>query len=161
MDHTDFLALLNEIDFPDRYWNVVESFKCTETLERKNNREEIGRAFLELGLVETSYVSHGGFVTPSIVIGGIPTDGMLSNRSGLEMIFSGMTGEVHHFGGGFANLAYKAKQLADPSYSRSPFDGPKPYPRPGYQAEFCALVEVVRYFSDEVKRMQDALRSAI
>ena len=61
-------------------------------------------------------------------------------------------------GSNFAVLAYEAKPLANPTFERSPFKGPPPYPRPIHNGKATALREIVKRHVFLVRSIKDALR---
>jgi hypothetical protein len=62
-------------------------------------------------------------------------------------------------GSNFAVLAYDAKRLADPTFARSAFSGPPPYPRPDHNGNPAALKAIVKKFVRLVRDVKAALRS--
>ena len=77
-------------------------------------------------------------------------------RSGPEFMISGV-GAEGRVGSNFAVLAYEAKRLEDPSFTRSPFSGPPPYPRPAV-SNSVQLAALLQEFIGLVKEIKGSLR---
>ena len=159
MTETDFLWLLNGLDFPQRYWGLCERFPVGLTGQANLGRkEDILAAFAEVG-VEPRYDSRDrSFAFEEERIGDFTWSGIFAKRrSGVELMIGGES-KGARLGSNFAVLAYEARRLADPTFSRDPFHGPAPYPRPDSNGDPAALREIVKRHVSLVRSIKDALR---
>jgi hypothetical protein len=159
MTPTDFLTLLNGIDFPRRYWELCARFKLDSSVVGFTGRkEDILAAFREMGIIPEYNSRFGTFICEEEQIGDFSWSAVFcKQRHGLELVISGESKESR-LGSNFAVLAYDAKRLADPMFERDQFSGPPPYPRPDHNGDPAALREIVKEFVRLVRRMKDAIR---
>jgi hypothetical protein len=160
MTETDFLLLLNRIEFPRRYWELCDRIRVGPSGQANLGRkEDILAAFAEAG-VKARYVSRDrSFMFEEEVIGEHTWSGLfVKQRHGVELMISG-TSKDARVGSNFAVLAYNAKRLADPNFERSPFGGgPPPYPRPDPGGNPAAWREVIMEHVQLVRMIKDELR---
>jgi hypothetical protein len=156
-----FLALLNAIEFPRLYWEFCDRFPPRPGYRTPSGwKETIIAAFQEIGVNPRYDRNDRGFIFEEEQIGTFTWDGMFCmQRNGLELIFSGQSRD-QHLGTSLAVLAYDAKRLADPAFKRDQFSGPRPYPKPSYNGELCALKDIVKEFVVLVRLIKDAIRRA-
>ena len=143
MTETDFLSLLNSIDFSRRYWELCDHFPDRPTGQPNLGRkEDVLAAFAEVG-VKPRYRQRT-FEFDNERIGEFTWSGtFVKQHNGVELVFDGESnGAV--LGSNFAVLAYNAQCLADPTFKRDPFSGPPPYPRPAHYGDLGALKEIVK-----------------
>jgi hypothetical protein len=160
MTDREFLSLLNSIDFPRRYWELCNRYPIRAHSSRESGwREAIFAAFQEMGVVPKYDSRDHSFACEEEQIGHYVWSGLFckTRRSGLDLMFSGQSGESH-IGSNFAVLAYDAKRLADPTFERDRFAGPPPYPRPADNGDLGELKEVVKEFVILVRLIKNAIR---
>jgi hypothetical protein len=150
------LRLLADQDFSAKYWALCDRHPNTSSVYRAK-KEDVLEAFAGLG-VKTKYDGRDrSFVIEAEEIGGMRWDGLLAlQRHGPELMV-GCTGPQGRVGSNFAVLAYEAMRVSDPSFSRSSFSCPAPYPRP-FPAGKDALVAVVTEFVELVRSIELAVR---
>jgi hypothetical protein len=160
MTETDFLSLLNRIDFPRRYWELCDRVHSTPSGHANLGRKaDILAAFAEAGVTARYDSRDRSFEFEEELIGGLTWSGLfVKQRHGVELMIFG-TSKDATVGSNFAVLAYNAKRLADPDFERSPFGGgPPPYPRPAPGSDAAAMREVVKQHVDLVRMIKDELR---
>lgn len=162
MTETDFLSLLNRIDFPRLYWELCDRIRLGPGGQANLGcKEHILAAFAEAG-VKARYDSRDrSFEFEDERIGDFTWSGIfVKQRHGVELMISG-TSDSARLGSNFAVLAYDAKRLADPGFERSPFGGgPPPYPRPDPGGNPAAMREVITQHVQLVQMIKDELRRA-
>jgi hypothetical protein len=161
MTDQDFLSLLNSIDFPRRYWELCDRYPIRGiSMQGSGWKEAILAAFREMGVVPKYDSRDRSFACEEERIGDYVWSGLFckTRKSGLELMFSGQSGDSH-LGSNLAVLAYDAKRLADPTFTRDRFTGPPPYPRPADNHDLVELKMVVKEFVVLVRLIKDALRN--
>jgi hypothetical protein len=159
MTETDFLSLLNSVDFPRRYWDLCDRFPARPT-GRANlgRREDILAAFAAAGVQSRFDSRDRSFEFEGERIGEFIWSGVFAKKTcGLELMIFGESKDAV-IGSNFAVLAYDAKRLADPMFERSPVKGPPPYPRPDHNGDPSALQEIVLQHVAFVRLIKEALR---
>jgi len=160
MTDTEFLAILNTIDFPRRYWEMCDRFPLDIPVVNlaSGRKEDILAAFEELGITPR-YYRDGTFVCENERIGGVDwSAAFCKQRGGVELIFSEKA-KGQHVGSNLCSLAYDAKRLADPTYERSQFSEPAPYPRPDHNGDPAKVKAIVKEFVLLVREIKAALRA--
>jgi hypothetical protein len=161
MSDLDLLSLLNTIEFPRLYWELCDRFPIRASCGRDSGwKEAILTAFGEVDIVPAYHSNDRSFICEQEQIGDIVWSGVLcKQRYGLELLFGGESKDTH-LGSNFAVLAYDAKRLAYPAYMRDRFIGPPPYPRPAYNGDLAALMEIVKEFVALIRLIKDVIRRA-
>jgi hypothetical protein len=158
MTETEFLTLLNTIDFPRRYWELCDRHPLDPSVVGYSGRkEDILAAFRDMGI--TPRYRDRTYTCEEEQIGGFLWSAhFCKQRSGLELLFDGES-KGACIGNNFAGLAYDAMKLADPSFERDRFSGPPPYPRPAHNGDPATLKAIIREFVTLVRLIKDAIRS--
>lgn len=160
MTHEDLLRLLVQSEFPSKYWAWCDRHPLRPGSLYEGLKEDVLAAFRGLGIEpkydrrDRSYV-----IEPETIDSTLWEALFVKQRSGLEFMFSG-TGPSGRVGSNLAVLAYDAKRLEDPAFSRSPFSGPPPYPKPS-AASREELETILGEFVDLVHELKHALRSRV
>lgn len=160
MTESEFLSLLNSIEFPRRYWDLCTRFPVEPSVTGQAGRkEDIIAAFREMGITPRYDSRDRSFECEQEKIGDLVWSGVFcKQRNGLELLFAGK-GDHGYVGSNFAVLAYNAKKLADPTFERNPFSGPPPYPRPDHNGDPAHLKTIVHEFVLLVRLIKNNLRS--
>jgi hypothetical protein len=159
MTEPELLALLNSIDFPHLYWEFCDRFPLQPALTSSSRKEDIVAAFKEMGVLPKYDSRDRSFVCEEEKIGDWVWSGVFcKQRCGLELLIVGKSLDAR-CGSNFASLAYEAKRLADPTFERSPFFGPPPYPRPDHAGDPDVLKEIVKELVALVRLIKDKIRS--
>jgi hypothetical protein len=160
MTESEFLFLLNSIDFPSRYWELCDRFPIEPAIVGHSGRkEDILAAFQEMGITPRYDSRDRSFVCEEEKIGEFNWSGVFcKQRNGLELLFGGVQNDAR-IGSNFAVLAYDAKKLTDVTFERSPFSGPPPYPRPNHNGDANALRAIVKEFVVLVRQIKEAIRA--
>jgi hypothetical protein len=159
MTESDFLALLNSMDFPRLYWEMCDRFPVRPGTDKQGRKEDVVAAFREIG-IDARY-DRQTFTIEEEKIGDFVWCGVFVKQwNGLDLRFEGAAGK-QSLGSNFAVLAYDAKKLADPAFERDRFSGPPPYPRPGHNGDSVALRGIVREFVRLVRLIKDKLRTQV
>lgn len=159
MTDNEFLSLLNEIGFPDRYWSLCERFPVDLSIKGKaGTKKDIVAAFREVDVIPECPEANAYFCEREVIGGMEWSATFCKQRSGLELMIDGESKDGC-VGSNFAVLAYEAKQLADPLFKRDPFKGPPPYPRPDHNGDAAALKEIIKEFVLIVRSIKSAIRS--
>ncbi|WOB06890.1 hypothetical protein [Piscinibacter gummiphilus] len=158
MTTEDFLRVLLAIDFPEKYWSLCDRYSSSPTTTYNGQKAEVLSAFESLGVKPRYDGRDRSYAIETEKIGEVEWGALFAKqRHGQELMISGV-GPNGRVGSNFASLAYDAKRLSDPGFSRSPFSGPPPYPRPQV-ADSAALAGLVREFVALVHEIKAALRA--
>ena len=158
MTTDDFLRVLLSIDFPEKYWSLCDRYSSSPTNTYTGQKAEVLAAFRALGIEPRYDGRDRSYVVEAEKIDEIEWSALFAKqRHSQELMISGV-GPSGRVGSNFATLAYDAKLLSDPGFSRSPFSGPRPYPRPQV-ADAAALVGLVQEFVVLVHEIKAALRA--
>jgi hypothetical protein len=157
MTETDFLSLLNGIDFPRRYWELCDRFPVRPTGQANLGRkEDILAAFAEAD-IKPRYRDRSFEFEEELISDFTWLGVFVKQRSGIELMIGGES-TYARIGSNFAVLAYDARRLADPKFERDCFKGPPPYPRPDHNGDPTALREIVKQHVSLVRMIKDVLR---
>ncbi len=159
MTTEDLLRILLSIDFPEKYWSLCDRYSSSAASAYNGQKAEVLAFFRALD-VESRYDARDrSYVLETEKIGPIEWSALFAKqRAAQELMISGV-GPNGRVGSNFAVLAYEAMRLADPSFSRSPFSGPPPYPRPQV-VNAAALEGLIRDFVTLVRQIKAALRAS-
>src|SRR5579862_1742601 len=105
MNDSEFLSLLDTIDFPRRYWDLCERFPIEPAIRRNSgHKEEILAAFAEMGVTPRYDSRDRSLVCEEEQIGDFVWSGVFcKQRNGLELIFCGKSKDLR-IGSNFAVL---------------------------------------------------------
>lgn len=125
-----FLKILVSIDFSEKYWALCDRYSSDFTNLYNGQKTDVLAAFRALN-IEARYDGRDRPYAFEVgKIGEIEWSALfVKQRYSQELMISGL-GPDGRLGSNLAVLAYEAKRVADTSFSRSPFSGPAPYPRP-------------------------------
>jgi hypothetical protein len=158
MTQPDFLRLLLSIDFPTKYWALCDRYPRNPQASYRGQKAEVVSAFQELDAKPRYDSRDRSYEVEGEVISGLEWSALfVMQRSGPKFMMSAV-GPSGTIGSNFAVLAYDAKVLEDPTFSRSPFSGPAPYPRPD-AASPEALRSLIRDFIVLVREIKVALQT--
>jgi hypothetical protein len=89
MTGSEFLSLLNSIDFPRRYWELCDRFPIRPAIVGHSGRsKDILAAFREMGIAPRSDSRDRSFVCEEEQIGDYLWSGVFCKQSnGLELLF--------------------------------------------------------------------------
>ena len=160
MTKTEFLSLLNAVDFPRRYWQLCDRFPIQPAVVKRSGRkDDVLAAFREMGIAPKYDYRDRSFTCEEEQIGSFVWSGVFcKQRNSLELLFGGESRDAR-LGSNFAVLAYDAKRLIDPTFERNRFSGPPPYPRPDHNGDPAALQTIVKEFVVLVRLIKEAIRS--
>jgi hypothetical protein len=159
MTQTDFLSLLNDIGFSQRYWELCDRFPLRPTgLSNLGRKEDILAAFAEVGVKPRYHSGDRAFEFEEERIGDFTWAGVFVKQRYVVELMIGGESKGAGLGSNFAVLAYDARCLADPTFARDPFKGPPLYPRPDHNGDPAALREIVQQHVSLVRYIKDALR---
>jgi hypothetical protein len=158
----EFLALLNGVEFPRRYWELCDRFPVRPTDSTYQGRkEDILAAFRDVGVVPRCEDRGRLFIIEEEKIGDLTWCGVFCKHwNGLELMIEGQS-DTTGLGSNFAALAYDTRRLADPSFHQDRFRGPPPSPRPAHGGDPAALREIVKEFVNLVRLVKDGLRRRV
>jgi hypothetical protein len=160
MTQIEFFSLLNSVDFPRRYWELCDRYPLRpDEIGRAGKKDDVLAAFARAGVAPRYDPRDRSFRVEDEQIGDMVWSGLfVKQRSGgLELMISAVSASAK-LGSNFARLAYEPKFLVDPSFTRSPFTGPPPYPRPAHNGDAAALAGIVTEFVALVRLIKDAVR---
>ena len=159
MTTEDLLRALLSIDFSEKYWALCERYSSNATSAYSGQKAEILAFFRALGTEPRYEARDRSYVVEVETIGEMEWHALFAKqRSGQELMIAGI-GPIGRVGSNFAVLAYEAKRLADANFSRSPFSGPTPYPRPQV-ASAAALEGLINEFVLLVREIKATLRAS-
>jgi hypothetical protein len=160
MTKQEFLCLLNSVEFPRLYWEMVDKFPL-RAVSRPDHRwkDAIAEACSEMGIVPKYDPEDRLFTFEEEQIGDFIWDGAIrkTRKSGIDLFFSGRSRDSH-LGSDFPVLAYDAKKFADPTFTRNPSAGLLPYPRIPDNHDSAELKEIVKEAVALVRLIKDAIR---
>jgi len=152
------LRVLLSINFPEKYWALCDRYSSSPTVVYSGQKTEVLAFFRALNVEPRYDARDRSYAVESEKIGGVEWTALFAKqRSSQELILSGV-GPNGSVGSNFAVLAFEAKRLEEPSFSRSPFSGLPPYPRPQV-ANAAALEGLVQEFVLLVREIKAALRA--
>jgi hypothetical protein len=160
MNQQEFLALLNSVEFTDRYWLLCDRFPFKPGSDFfRGTKKDVIAALEEIGASPKYCKIDRSYRVGEERIGEFLWWGLfVKQRSGgLELMVVGESGD-ERVGGNFAVLAYEAKRFADPTFSRDRFKGPPPYPRPHYNGNTDELRAIAKEFVHLFSAVKDAVR---
>jgi len=159
MTTEDLLRTLLTIGFPEKYWELCERYSSAATSSYAGQKAEVLALFRALEVEPRYDARDRSYELPAEKIGELEwTATFAKQRTSQEFLISGVGPNVR-VGSNFAVLAYEAKRLASPTFSRSPFSGPPPYPRP-QAADSAALAGLIREFVALAQDINAALRAS-
>jgi len=158
MTQQEFLRLLLSIDFPAKYWALCDRYPRNPQSSYRGQKAEVIAAFEELDAKPRYDSRDRSYEVETEVIAGLEWSALfVIQRSGPELMMSA-AGPSGTIGSNFAVLAYDAKVLEAPTFSRSPFSGAAPYPRPDV-ASPDALRSLIRDFILLVREIKAVLQT--
>jgi hypothetical protein len=153
------LRILLSIDFPEKYWDLCDRHSSSAENAYSGQKAEIVSLFRALNVEPRYDARDRSYVIETEKIGKVEWSALFAKqRAAQELMIAGV-GPSGRIGSNFAVLAYEAKRLADPSFTRSPFSGPPPYPRPQV-ANAVALESLIQEFVMLVRQIKVALRAS-
>jgi hypothetical protein len=163
MTQADLLALLNCISFSDRYWAICDRYApdLSKLVPKALSKQALIEAFQPSG-VATNYDSRDRSISIDLGAASGRSWSAVFNASGTGLLEFSLVGRNQSgmIGSNFAVLAYDAKRITDPSYTRDRFSkGPPPYPRPSHNGDLTALSAIIEQFIEIVRDISAALRS--
>jgi hypothetical protein len=157
MTTEDFLHVLAALDFPAKYWALCERFPSVPGSSFAGTKQEVLAAFQAAGVAARYDSRDRSYEVEAETIDFVQWSALFAKqRSGPEFMISGV-GPEGRVGSNFAVLAYDAKRMEDPTFMRSPFSGPPPYPRPAV-SNSVQLSALLQEFIGLVREIKGALR---
>lgn len=157
MTQEELLRLLASIEFPAKYWALCDRFPSATGSSYSGTKDEVLAAFQAVGVRARYDCRDRTYEVEVERIGLMDWRAVFAKqRSGPEFLISG-AGPEGRIGSNFAVLVYEAKRAVDPSFSRSPFAGSPPYPRPRIKSS-AELAELLNQFIELVREIKTAIR---
>jgi hypothetical protein len=158
MTNEEFLRLLAALEFPVKYWALCERFPLVQGSSFSGTKQEVLSAFQAAGVAARYDSRDRSYEVEAETIGSVKWSALFAKqRSGPDFMMTGV-GPEGRIGSNFAVLAYEAKLLEDPSFTRSPFSGSPPYPRPAV-SNSAHLAKLLQEFLGLVTEIKGSLRA--